>query len=164
MYQYAPKSEKKTETLLLLITSLLGVFCFVCSKLPGMVYPFILQAISLGFFAFSIINASKYRLTRFVYSIETGHDGATELVVVQHSGRRMVTVCRIPLSSVCEVTTATRENIKHLMKTRRQKTVYRYTGEMFLQRGLMLDVEYGGESFGLLILSDETLERILRNA
>ena len=162
MYQYAPKSEKKTEKLLMLGTVLFAIFCFICSKLPGMIYPFILQVVSFGFFAFAIIIVSKYLLTSFVYSIEAGNDGNRELVVVQHSGRRILTVCRIPLSSVCEVTAATRENIKPLMKARRQKTVYRYTGELVFTKGLLLDVEYGGECFGLLILSDEVLEELFK--
>ena len=162
MYEFAPKTDKKREKLWLIGSLGMGALFFVGSYLPGMPLPSVLQMISFACLAFAIIVVSKYLLCTYVYRIELDElSGERELVVIEHCSRRIRTVCRLPLSAIVSVQEVHGETRRAFMKQHREKTVYRYTGEMSSWHLIGLEVSYGGEQFCLLILYDERLKSLI---
>ena len=162
MYEFAPKADKKREKLWMIGSLGLGALFFVGSYLPQMPLPSVLQMIAFACFAFAIIVVSKYLLCTYVYRIEISEpSGERELVVIELCSRRIRTVCRLPLSSIVSVQEITLKNRRAFMRQCREKTVYRYMGEMNPERMIGLEVSYGEEQFGLLILYDEGLKNLL---
>ena len=157
MYEYVPKSDKKTEKLIFFGMLGLATLFYVGSIVPNMLFPALLQLIAFSLLTVAIVVISKFMICRYVYRIEPRE--ATEnlgegydFVIVQYSGKHVSTVCRCDLSSIVSMTHVTKENKRELSTSHKGKSVYRYVADLRADNVYFLEVSQYDRIFYLYIL------------
>ena len=162
-YEYSPTPEKRKEKLLTALFFSLAVLFFAVSYLPDIPLPWVLQSVSIGGFGACIYLVSRYLVKTFSYRVEVSSYGDfMDLVIVEKTGPRVQTVCRIAVSDVQSLEQVTRENQKTIFEKTKKSRVYRYQSQMEPLDHCLLSFLEGEETAYLLISADEGLiNRIL---
>ena len=156
--EYTPKGETKRSDAIIVGLFVLGVACFGAARLIGR-YPFAAQAAGLISFSAAIYVAVRYRLTQFVYAIQT--DGEDEVFAVfRDRGRNKAAQCMVSLSYLRSVKRyAERDAAKEAAAGR---DVYFYTQSMSPASFVVLVFETSGErDLAVIVECDEAFEREL---
>ena len=166
MYEYSPKTNKKTEKTVFFGFLGLATLFYVGSLIPNMLFPAVFQLIAFALLAVAIIVVSKFMLCRYIYCVEKREDDSLlgegyDFVIVERIGRRSTTVCRFGTDKIVSLTRVTKENKKSLADEHRGKNVYRYTAEMRADNVYLLVAEQYGQTAYVYILADAVLEKIL---
>ena len=163
MYEYTPKFEKKKEKLLSLFIIALSVILYVVAASGKLPSPGIFQMLSLCGITAGILLLSMYVLRRYTYRIEAREEGSEELdfVIVEYTGKRGITVCRVSLSSVIEVVRLTEQTKPVLQQAKKGKHFYNYTGVLFDEEQYCAHLEECGETFFVYFCPDEKLLKYL---
>ncbi|MBQ8431796.1 MAG: hypothetical protein IJX28_02825 [Clostridia bacterium] len=152
MYEYAPGREKRKEKRFLLLGALCAIGLFAASRIPGVLFPWILQFLSVALGSVLLLLASRCLLYSYVYRV-----GDAELTIVEYCGKRRTVVCRIYLSDILSVEEIRRENRRERLALCKGGRVYSYLGEWFPSRYYLLTVRDGEERFYLKINADSGL-------
>ncbi len=138
---YSPKQELKKTYFLSLCFMLPGILTFIlAASSPATA---LVQAIGLALCSVGIFVMYRYALISFHYIIEDG-----ELTVQKISGKRIITVARVPLSE-CESLTKLEKNTLKDRKFRGGK--YRYTVNFPPKEQHLLVFRDGDDSTALIL-------------
>ncbi len=161
-YEYRPTPQRRLEKTLAISSLTLAVLCFVLSRFPNVFLPWVLQilgvvAMTLCIFVFSSL------LRSFSYRVEVSTRGGDQrdFVIVEQTGKRLKTVCRISTEDVLEVEAVTKENKKEIAKKLRGKKVYRYQAQIDPVDHYLLRVLENEESIYIMISANECLVRLI---
>ena len=156
MYAYHPRFKKKKEKLLAWFLVALGVVLYITSQYPGAPIPGILQIISIGSLAGSILLVSMCILRSYSYEIVEGEEeGTRDFVITEHYSRRKTVVCRVGVDDVVSV----QELAPNWKKG--QEALYTYTSILFDEKRYLVEMQAHGEHFYVIICADETLLNLL---
>lgn len=160
MYAYHPNFKKKKEKLLAWFLVALGVVLYITSQYPGAPIPGILQIISIGSLAGSILLVSMCILRSYSYEIVEGEEeGTRDFVITEHYSRRKTVVCRVGLDDIGWVALYKSE-LKDIISKEKHK-VYSYAGVLFDENRFIAEMNAHGEHFYVIICADEALLNLL---
>ena len=164
-YEDHPTPEKRKEKLLTAFFFSLAVLFFAAAYFPGLPVPWVLQLFSVAGFGACIYLVSRYLVKSFSYRLEESTYGdAEELVIVEKTGKRMRTVCRIAVSDVQAAERITRANRKALLRKTGKGRVYCYQAQMEPTDHCLVSFLEGEDTSYLLISADDGLmDRILEH-
>ena len=99
MEEFRPsRSNNKASSLtLILLISAVAVFA-ICVAFKDMPFRWVFQLAAMLLFAFGVYLVSRYLTKSYSYRID-----GDELTVVEFSGKRQMTVCRLSLANVKEI-------------------------------------------------------------
>lgn len=168
MYEYAPRSSKKTEKGILISMLICAVLSFGVVELYQWRISFLFQLIGFASLGFSILITSRCLLRRFTYRVEPREGGAEwdapDLVITEYHGHHVGVVCRISVNDIEEILLTTPKNRREISSMLRKKRVYHYTAQLVASNIYLLTVRDEEEIFYLRMLADETLLSYLKNA
>lgn len=163
VYEYRPNPKKRKEKLLTAFFFSLAVLFFAAAYLPGIPLPWVFQSISVGGFGACIYLVSRYLIKSFSYRVEPSSYGeGVDFVILEKTGKRIQTVCRISVADVQEAEWITRENQKTAFQKTKKSRVYRYHSQMEPTDHCLVSFSEGEDTSYLLISANEPLiEQIL---
>ena len=163
MYEYTPKFEKKREKLLAIFVIGLSVIVYAISATGLLPFPGIFQMLAVCGITAGILILTMYVLPHYTYRIEPREEGsgALDFVIVEYTGRRSITVCRVSVSSVIEVVCVTKETKATIDQAKKGKHFYNYTGVLFDEVRYCAHLEENGESFFVYFCPDAKLLQYL---
>lgn len=156
--EYSPKGETKRSDIMIVGLFSLAVVSFGVSYAP---FPFawVMRVVGLFTLTAAVYIAVRYRLTRFVYTIN-GDVGEEVFTVYRDRGRNKVAECRVSLSYLRSVRRfADRDEMKD---ARTGLDVYDYVQSM-TPPSLVLAVfeSTGGRDLGVILECDDSFLRRL---
>ena len=166
MYEYTPIYTRKKE--LLTVSALLAVAAvlMVASKLPWTSLPALWQLASFVLFTGAILVTVRFLMKSYTYCVSFDGESASqapEFTIVERSGKRVQTVCRILLSDILEAERVTKENGASLKAKRRGKNTWQYYAELSAPDLCQLTVQDGDEWYFLLLQADDRLLSFFKN-
>ena len=166
MYETTPaKSNRKAHSVaaILLIAAFAAMFF---SALPNLPYRSVMQFAALVMLAFSILMMTRYTLSSYVYAIIQDEDGY-DLTVSEIKRKSRITVCRIGLAGIEQVTLATsadKELTAKLKADSKGRKTYNYCVDLSPAKYVHVLTEECGERITIKLSYDERLFEILKNA
>lgn len=166
MYETTPKkSNKKAHytSVVLLIAAFAAMFFSTWPQLP---YRSLMQFAALVMLAFSILMMTRYTLSSYTYSV-IEEDGEYDLTVTELKRKSRITVCRIGLSGITQVTLAKRADKGQLSKLKsdsKGRKTYNYFVDLAPAEYIHVLTEECGEQITIKLSYDERLFEILQNA
>ena len=171
MYEWIPARQNKTaeKMMLLLFGGAFSVF-FLTVIVSGIPFRWLFQLLGIGLFVAAIFLFTRYRGKKFIYRVIEDGEGGWDLTVTETAanGKRPVTVCRVGLSGLCELTvldlsdggasTASMNAIK-----KKRKKIYDYSVDFRPTRSVMAVFSEGGQEFTLRLSPVEELTAILKS-
>ena len=114
IYEYVPqKNFKKLSGIVMILICLSLVLFLIPSIFPDMPLRWVLQLVGIGCLS-AVIYISVRKVGRaFIYRITQNDDGSRDFTVteVTNGGKTRITVCRISLSNIEEVSVLDRRNV-----------------------------------------------------
>lgn len=147
MYQVKVKKQNKLTAVLCALLCAGGVGLFGISLNPSVPFPFVAQGLGVLSLTVSVILYTRYFLHTYYYSVHpSGVFDASgteiyDLEVVDESGKKRTTVCRLGLRDIVRVTArpvrATKKNGQPRIVAD-GGTVYRYCADIFPQKVIVV--------------------------
>ena len=172
MYEYIPeKNVKRSRAVVFLI--IIGAIALVTitSFIPDLPFFGVLQTLFLAIAGIGIFIFTRYVSRELIYRIEKrGVDEDSEyeeydLTVTEVQGRSRITVCKISLRSISDVTVCSR-NTQIAQKNRvrgEKRKLYNYCADMFTQKMCYIYATECGEDVTVVLSYDEKLCEYLKN-
>ena len=166
MYEVIPKKSNKAAhytAVVLLIAAFAAMFF---SAMPNLPYRSVMQFAALVMLAFSILMMTRYTLSSYVYAI-IEEDGEYDLTVAEIKRKSRITVCRIGLVGITQVTLARladKEQAEQLKAAAKGRKTYNYCVDLAPAEYIHLLTEECGEKITIKLSYDERLFEILQNA
>lgn len=160
MYEYTPIYTRKKELLTVAALLAVAVTLFAVSRLPWAPLPALWQLAAFVLFTGAILVTVRFLMKGYTYRVSLegeGVDRVPEFTVIEQSGRRVQTVCRILLSDIVEAERVTKENRASLRADRRGKNTWQYYAELAAPDLCQLTVQDGEDHYFLLLQADERL-------
>ncbi len=137
-----------------------GALSYVLAGGEGMPYPWILQAVGIALFTYSIYIATSFLFKRHTVVIEPSGEaeegeGAYDLIIYEATGKRERKICHVSTSRIDFVRVVTPENKKEVASDRKEKDRYTYDAQFAAQRRLEIAITSGGEVASILLTYDE---------
>ena len=164
-YEYAPKSPRKREKLVVFGLLALAALLFGAARIPGIPYPALIQLCMVVALIGMVMMTSRCLLRNFVYDVrepESGIGTAPDLVITELCGARATVVCRISVEDIAEITRLTPENRRETSEMLRGQRVYHYTAELWSDDFYLIRVLDGDAVFYLRIIADNGLVSALK--
>ena len=162
MYEIRPqRTNKKAESLIILFFVGAAALLLLSVPLQGIPFLWVIQLFAVMLLVASVYLVTRYITKGFIYRIEEA-EGGPDLTVteVASGGRRQITVCRVSLSGICEVTAdSDGAELKRLRRGR--KKIYDYRPDLAPARSIVLLSEECGEECVILLAYDERLFELL---
>lgn len=160
---FKKKIEPKTRGALscAIISLVGGAVAYIAAGGEGMPYPWILQAVGIAFFTYSIYIATACLFKRHTVIIEPvsgaaeDGEGAYDLIIYEATGKRERKVCHVSTSRIDFVRVVTPENKKEVAGDRKEKERYTYDAQFAAQKRLEVAITSGGEIASILLTYDE---------
>ena len=166
MYQYIPpKNPQKTTGIILLLVAAAAVAVFFTTIFPNMPLRWLLQLFAVGILVAIIYITTRYVTKSYIYKISpSDREGGFDFTVTELTGgKHAVTVCRVGVESITEITRLTPENKAEAKKTSladgRKRFIY--ICDIQPPHTLMLFAEECGESLAIMISADEEFASLL---
>ena len=137
-----------------------GALAYVLAGGEGMPYPWILQAVGIALFTYSIYIATSFLFKRHtviiepVSSVAEDREGAYDLIIYESTGKREQKICHVSTSRIDFVRVVTLENKKEVASDRKEKDRYTYDAQFAAQRRLEIAITNGGEVASILLTYD----------
>lgn len=166
MYETIPKKSNKAAhytSVVLLIAAFAAMFFSTAPSLP---YRSVMQLAALVMLAFSILMMTRYTLCSYAYAV-LERDGEYDLTVTELKRKSRITVCRIGLAGIEQVTLAKRadkEQSAKLKAASKGRKIYNYCIDLAPAECIYLLTEECGERIAIKLSYDERLLEILQNA
>ena len=164
MYEVTPKKSNKAAQYTS-VTLLISAFAaMVFSGIPGIPFRAVMQFLALVILSLSILLMTRYTLCAYSYAIVSDHSGGYDLTVTELKRKSRITVCRIGLSGIEQVTLAKSAdkalsaNLKELSKGRK---AYNYCIDLAPAQYIHIISEECGEALVIKLSYDERLFSIL---
>lgn len=167
MYEVTPtKSNRRAQyTSAVLLIAAFSAMLF--STLPNIPYRSVMQFSALVMLSFSILMLTKYSFSSYVYSVIQSADGEYDLTVTELKRKSKITVCRIGLNGIEQVTLAKRADREQTAKLKEKsngRKTYVYCVDLSPAEYIHLLTEECGESLVIKLSYDERLFDILKSA
>lgn len=163
IYASSPK-EKRREKAIVAVLGILGILLFLCSRIPGILFPALLQVLAVLCFAIAIFLISGFLLKEYTYAIaprDHGDAAPWDLTVTELCRGRRTVVARIALSEIRSVRRVTKENRETLREELRGKRVFSYTGVLTSDSLVCIGASVGGEDIFVKIVAEEAFLQAL---
>lgn len=166
MYETTPKKSNKAAhytSAVLLIAAFAAMFF---SAMPNLPYRSIMQFAALVMLAFSILMMTRYTLCSYTYSV-IEDEGEYDLTVAELKRKSRITVCRVGLAGITQVTLAKRadkEQTARLKTDSKGRKTYNYCVDLAPSEYIHVLTEECGEKITIKLSYDERLFEILQNA
>lgn len=166
MYEVIPKKSNKAAhytSAVLLIAAFAAMFFSASPKLP---YRSLMQFAALIMLGFSILMMTRYTLCSYAYSI-IEEDGEYDLTVTELKRKARITVCRVGLGGITQLTLAKRadkEQADKLKADAKGRKTYNYCVDLAPAEYIHLLTEECGEKIIIKLSYDERLFEILKRA
>ena len=163
IYEYTPK--KNTKKLAGVTGLLLGgavILILIYKLIPRISSPWMFQLLAVGMLMMAVFITSRYIMKSYVYAI-TEQDGDRLLTVTEIQGRHTITVCRISLTNIQEVTVADNGQdapVKNRIRSEKRKS-YNYCIDFFEDKYACVFACEGGEDIAVKLSFDEKLCELL---
>lgn len=161
MYEYAPKSKKIREKVVLGISLALAAACFGVSNLPEIPFVAFYQLVMVFCLMCAILVTVRCLMRNYVYCVAPRADGQDgdppDFTVTEIYGNRVSVVCRISVNDLRGVVRVTRKNKSAVSAMQKRKRVYHYTASLRPDPLYILVAEEEGEEILLHICADEGL-------
>lgn len=159
MYEYAPRSKKRREIRLFLVSLTPALLFFVLSLLPQTPAPLLCRSLGLCEATVAAWIAARYLLRRYIYRVAPCDSGGAslDLTVTEIFGKRQRVVCRISLEDIEEIS---RDNGR---KERGNERFFQYTDEISSPNFCILTVRDENTTRRIKMTADETLYHILKS-
>ncbi len=166
MYEVTPnKSNRRAHytAAILLIAAFTAMFF---TAIPGLPYRSIMQFASLVMLAFSILMMTRYTLCSYSYAIILDED-EYDLTVSELKRKSRITVCRVGLSGIEQVTlakSADKEQSAKLKGDSKGRKTYNYCVDLSPAEYIHVLTEECGERIAIKLSYDQRLFEILKRA
>ena len=172
MYEYIPeKNVKRSRAVVMALIIGAVALVAITSFIPDLPFFGVLQTLFLAVAGIGIFIFTRYVSRELVYRIEKrGVDEDLEyeeydLTVTEVQGRSRITVCKISLRSISDVTVCTgngRKEQKSRVREEKRK-LYNYCADMFTEKMCYIYANEGGEDIAVVLSYDEKLCGYLKN-
>lgn len=166
MYKVTPQKSNRVAPYtsgVLLIGAFLAMF-FSTLEIP---YRSVMQLIALIMLSFSVLMLTRYTLASYSYAVIQNADGECDLVVTELKRKSGITVCRIGLRGIEDVTLAKRADkalTAKLKERSKGRKSYNYSIDLAPAEYIHILTEECGESLTIKLSYDERLFAILKDA
>lgn len=160
MFKITPTPKNTYAKILCFVCLLLGAGLFIFANLDGVSYPAIPQLLGVISFTVSIYTASVYLLRQYTFSIDlnpAGDNNELDLVIIEHKGKREITVCRIGLDEMISVREVNAQNKKQIKAQRKKAKCYTYDTSFIAHRRIEILCRLEDEDFSIFTTYDEHL-------
>ena len=159
MYEYAPRSKKRREIRLFLVSLAPALLFWSLSMLPQTPAPSLCRLLGVCAATVAAWIAARYLLRRYIYRVVPRENGraSLDLTVTEIFGKRQRVVCRISLDDIEEVS---RDKGK---KRRGIERCFQYTDEISSPTFCVLTVRDENTICRIQMMADETLYHILKS-
>lgn len=166
MYEYAPKSKKTKEKVVLGLTLVLAAACFGVSQIEQIPYPAIYQLLMIFSLVGTVMITARCLMRNYIYRVEPRENGGEgdlpDFTITEYYGNRVTVVCRISVGDIRGITPVTKKNRDAISAMQKKKRAYYYTGELQSANAYVLTVEQDEDEFFLRICADEGLLQALK--
>ena len=145
MFEFAPKPSRIKEKLWMSLCFVFGTVSYGFGQI--LPYPMVCQLFAVALFTAAVLIMVRYLMRDYVYCVETDADGMdAELVIVETMGKRRTVVCRVAVTDIVGIFSATDvANLKKL-KPMKAKGIYRYLSQMKSENSTFLEILDDGKS------------------
>ena len=167
IYEYSPiKNVKKLGMItgaLLLGASILMLTTFLFGEMP---YRWSIQLLSILMLVVSIFITSRYIMKSFVYAIIKNDDDSLDLTVTEIQGRHVITVCRIALDTIEQITVIDQGekektlSVKEKIRTEKRKS-FNYRSDLLDEKHICIFTTESGTPLAIKLSHDDRLTDIL---
>ena len=144
-----------------IISLLGGAVAYIVSSSGEVPYPWVLQAISVALFTYSIYIATAHLFRRHTVVIEPTADDAKggeevfDLIIYEAAGKRERKVCHVAVGCIDFVRVVDVQNKKEVARDRKGKDRYTYDAQFAAARRLEIAITSGGEVASILLTYDQ---------
>lgn len=160
MFRITPTPKNTYAKTLCTVCLFLGAALFVFAGTDGVDFPILPQFLGMISLTVSIYIASLYLLRQYTFSIDlnpASENNELDLVILEHKGKREITVCRIGIGDIVSVREVSAQNKKQVMAERKKLKCYTYDTSFIAPRRIEVNCHLGDEDFSILITYDEQL-------
>lgn len=165
LFEFIPQKNTKKLTR---VTGALFIGAAVLMVVPlvfsGMPYRWVVQLLSIGMMVAGIFIMTRYAMKSFIYAVISTDDG-NDFTVTEVQNRHTITVCRISMSSIEQVTVvdacdkAADSALKLRIKEEKRKS-FNYCADLFPEKYICLFSCEADTPIAIKLTWDESLERI----
>ncbi len=165
IFEFIPKKNTNKLTMitafLLMGAAVIFLVTMLCENMP---YRWMLQLLSIGMLGVMIFIVTRYIMKNFVYTVQRTEEG-DDFTVTELQGRRSVTVCRIGMSSVEQVTVVERNDrhadmmLKNTVKAQKRK-MFDYCADLISDKYICVLANECGTALAIKLSYDESLEAL----
>jgi hypothetical protein len=158
MYEYIPEGKRSGMKRLCFGLFASAILLFFASGFEGILYPAVMQTVSVMIIAVTLMLMGRYLLRHYLYRVADDGEGM-DLRVDELSRRGRVTVCRLALSGLVAADPWGEE-----IQPPRGVKIYNYCVEIKPADSWLLEFEDGEGRIYIRLSPDERLKEIFRSA
>ena len=158
MYEYIPEGSRSGMKRLCLWLFVAAILLFFASGFEGMLYPSVMQMVSVAIITVTIMLMGRYLLRHYLYRVADDGEGM-DFRVDELSRRGRVTVCRLALAQLVSAKEWNDET-----KPPRGTKLYNYCGEIKPCDSWILEFEDGEDRIYIRLSPDDTLKQYFLEA
>ena len=158
MYEYIPEGKRSGMKRVCFWLFACAILLFFASGFEGVLYPAIMQTVSVLIVAVTIMLMGRYLLRHYLYRIADDGEGP-DFRVDELSRRGRVTVCRLALSQLVSAKEWSDET-----KPPRGVKIYNYCVEIKPRESWILEFEDGDDRIFIRLSPDDKLKQYFAEA
>ncbi len=166
MYRNTPKPKNIYAKIASGVCLGLGLALILSANANLLPLPAIAQLLGIILLTAFIYIASVYVLRQYTFAVEpnpSSDDGELDFTIIEHKGKREITVCRIGLEDITLAREVTGNNKKQVKSERKNMKRYTYDTDFSAQRRIEVVTEFEDDRISILITYDAELLRALNN-
>lgn len=158
-FTYRPKADRKRGNAVFYTLVSISVILVMLSVMMAR-YKGIVSFVAVGFFTAALAVYSRYLIGEYAYVVANCGEGSVMLIVTKTTGKRVSTLCNLPLASVKEVRYSPSQTLKREKFSRGVKT-YNFCPTMSPPYMILVIADTGREKMRIFLEGSEALARRL---
>lgn len=158
MYEYIPEGSRSGMKRLCLWLFVAAILLFFASGFEGMLYPSVMQMVSVAIITVTIMLMGRYLLRHYLYRVADDGEGM-DFRVDELSRRGRVTVCRLALAQLVSAKEWNDET-----KPPRGVKIYNYCVDIKPRDSWLLEFEDGDDRIFIRLSPDDKLKQCFTEA